>query len=137
MLQAFLAATIVVAPMSLELSIPPRVRAGEPVPVTLTVTNRSSRPLTLYLKGRPVAFDVVVRKDHEVVWRRLEGATIAMILRVEALPPGGSLRFQDVWSQLTNAGVPVEPGDYTVTGALPTDRPQPLRTSPVTLHISP
>jgi len=124
--------------MTIHLSVPARVPAGEPVPVTLTVTNPSSTPLTLYLKGRPVAFDVVVRrKDGEVIWRRLEGATIAMILQVKTLPPGGSLRFEDVWSQRTNAGAPVGPGDYTMTGELPTDRPEPLRTSPVPLHIDP
>jgi hypothetical protein len=124
--------------MRLQISVPARVRAGEPVPVTLTVTNQSDVPLTLHLMGRPEAFDVVVRRaGGEVVWRRLEGATIAMILRVETLAPGDSLRFEDVWLHRTNAGIPVEPGDYTVTGELPTARPGPLRTSPAPLHIDP
>jgi len=124
--------------MTLHLSVPPRVRAGEPVPVTLSVTNSGTTPLTLYLKGRPIAFDVVVRrKDGEIVWRRLHGATIAMVLRVETVSPGDSLRLEDVWPQRTQAGDPVEPGDYTVTGELPTDGPEPLRSAAAPLRIDP
>ncbi len=139
MLQAAIfAAALVLDSMSLHLSVPARVRAGEPVPVTLSVTNRGTTPLTLYLKGRPTAFDIVVRrKDGTVVWRRLRGATVVMVLRVETVPPGGSLRFEDAWPQQSQAGTPVEPGDYTVTGELPTDQPQPLRTAPTPLHIDP
>ena len=124
--------------MTLHVSVPARVRAGEPVPVTLSVTNSGTTPLTLYLKGRPIAFDVVVRrKDGEIVWRRLHGATIAMVLRVETVSPGDSLRLEDVWPQRTQAGDPVEPGDYTVTGELPTDGPEPLRSAAAPLRIDP
>ncbi len=124
--------------MTLHISVPPRIRAGEPVAVTLSVTNHGTKPLTLYLKGRPVAFDVIVRRKHgPVVWRRLSGKTIAMVLRVETVPPGGSLRFEEVWSQRTQAGAPVEPGDYTVTGELPTDGPEPLRSAAAPLRIDP
>ena len=124
--------------MTLHLSVPPQVRAGEPVPVTLSATNRGTTPLTLYLKGRPIAFDIVVRrKDGEIVWRRLRGATIAMVLRVETVPPGDSLRFEETWPQRTQSGAPVQPGDYTVTGELPTDGPEPLRSAPAPLRIDP
>jgi uncharacterized protein (DUF58 family) len=135
---AVFAAVLALDSMTLHLSVPPRVRAGEPVPVTLSVTNRGTTPLTLYLKGRPIAFDVVVRrKGGEIVWRRLHGATIAMVLRVETVPPGDSLRLEDVWPQRTQAGAPVEPGDYTVTGELPTDGPEPLRSAAAPLRIDP
>jgi uncharacterized protein (DUF58 family) len=133
-----LAATLVLDSMTLHVSVPPHVRTGEPVPVTLSVTNRGRTPLTLYLKGRPIAFDVVVRrKGGETVWRRLHGATIAMVLRVETIPPGESLRLEDVWPQRNQAGAPVEPGDYTVTGELPTDGPEPLRSAAAPLRIDP
>jgi uncharacterized protein (DUF58 family) len=135
---AVLAAALVLDSMTLHLSVPPRVRAGEPVPVTLSVTNRGTTPLTLYLKGWPIAFDVVVRrKGGEIVWRRLRGATITMVLRVETVPPGDSLRLEEVWPQRTQAGAPVEPGDYTVTGELPTDGPEPLRSAAAPLRIDP
>jgi uncharacterized protein (DUF58 family) len=132
------AAALVLDSMTLHLSVPPRVRAGEPVPVALSVTNRGTAPLTLYLKGRPIAFDVVVRrKSGEIVWRRLHGATIAMVLRVETLSPGDSLRLEGAWPQRTQAGTRVEPGDYTVTGELPTDGPEPLRSAAAPLRIDP
>ncbi|HEX3233082.1 MAG TPA: BsuPI-related putative proteinase inhibitor [Gemmatimonadales bacterium] len=135
---AALAATLVLDSMTLHLSVPAHVRAGEPVPVTLSVTNSGASPVTLYLKGRPTAFDIIVRrKGGAVVWRRLRGATLVMVLRVETVPAGGSLLFEDVWHQETQAGAPVEPGDYTVTGELPTDQPEPLRTAPVLLRIDP
>jgi intracellular proteinase inhibitor BsuPI len=124
--------------MTLRLAVPTRVRVGEPVPVTLSVTNRGATPLTLYLKGRPIAFDIVVRrKGGEIIWRRLHGATIAMVLRVETVPPGDSMQLEDVWPQRTQAGAPVQPGDYTVTGELPTDGPEPLRSAAAPLRIDP
>ncbi|MFL5494329.1 MAG: BsuPI-related putative proteinase inhibitor [Gemmatimonadales bacterium] len=135
---AVFATALVLDSMTLHLTVPPRVRAGEPVPITLTVTNRGTTPRTLYLKGRPIAFDIVVRrKGGEVVWRRLRGATIAMVLRVETVPPGDSLRFEETWPQRTQSGAPAEPGDYTVTGELPTDGPEPLRSAAAPLRIDP
>ena len=135
---AVFAAALVLDSMTLHLSVPPRVRAGEPVPITLSVTNRGATPLTLYLKGRPIAFDVVVRrKGGEIVWRRLRGATIAMVLRVETVAPGDSLRFKENWPQRTQSGAPAGPGDYTVTGELPTDGPKPLRSAAAPLRIDP
>jgi hypothetical protein len=129
---------MVLQSMRLQILVPARVRAGEPVPLSFTVTNESNTPLTLHLTGRPEAFHVVVRRTGgEVVWRRPEGATIAMILRVETLAPGGSPRFEDVWSQRTNTGIPARAGDYTVTGELPTAKPGQLQTSPAALHIDP
>ncbi len=133
-------AVISLAPDSLQLKItvPARVRAGEPVPVSLRVTNHGNAPVTLYLQGRPIAFEVVVRRTSgDVVWRRLEGATVAMILQVRTLAPGESLGFNDVWSQQTRAGTPVKPGDYTVTAELPIEGHRPLRTTSVPLHIDP
>jgi hypothetical protein len=135
---AVFAAVLVFDSMTLHLTVPPRVRVGEPVPVVLGVTNHSNAPLTLYLKGRPIAFDVVVRREGGgIVWRRLHGATIAMVLRVETLAPGDSLRLEEIWPQRTQAGAPVEPGDYTVTGELPTDGPAPLRSAAAPLRIDP
>ena len=42
---------------------PASVRAGEPVPIELVLTNRTERPLTLYLQGRPLAFDISVSRE--------------------------------------------------------------------------
>ncbi len=120
------------------LVVPPEVRAGEPVPMTLRATNATDRPLTLYLRGRPVAFDLVVAgTDGTVLWRRLAGAVISMVLQVRTLAPGETLEFKDTWKQATKAGHRVLPGEYVVTGELPTDGPRPFVTAPVALRILP
>jgi Intracellular proteinase inhibitor len=121
--------------MTVELSVPDRVRAGEPVPITVRATNRGTAPATLYLRGRPIAFDVIVTDARgKIVWRRLEGATITMILQVRELKPGESLTLEDVWPQHNNAGAAVEPGEYHLKAQLLTDT-EPLESASVSLRI--
>jgi hypothetical protein len=124
--------------MRFEIVLPDSVRVGEPVPVTLRLTNTGREPLTVYLQGRPIAFDLTVRRlDGTIVWRRLEGEVVSAILAVRQLEPGASLEFEEVWRQVSNAGEAVPPGDYRVTGAVPTDAPEPLETSAALLRIVP
>ena len=119
-----------------ELEVPREVSAGTPVPMTLRVTNTSDRPLELYLRGRPIAFDLAVRQsDGSLVWRKLAGAMIAMVLQLKTLAPGETLELKDVWRQQTTDGSPARPGDYTVTGSLLTDSQASLDSPPVPLHI--
>lgn len=115
---------------------PPSVRAGEPIPIELVLTNRTERPITLYLQGRPLAFDVTVtREDGRVVWRRLEGQIVSAILAVRALAPAESLTFQVVWDGRLPGGAAIPPGRYRITGSLPTDQPEGLTTPPVPLQV--
>lgn len=124
--------------MRFEVVVPDSVRLGAPVPIVLRVTNTGDQPLTLYLQGRPLAFDIAVSdRSGRLVWRRLEGEVLQSILAIRTLEPGGSLELKAVWTQETNAGGRVPPGDYLVAGSLPTDRPEPLRTGPRTLRITP
>jgi hypothetical protein len=124
--------------MRFEIVLPDSVRAGEPVPVTLRLTNTGREPLTIYLQGRPIAFDVTVRRpDGTIVWRRLEGEVVSAILAVRQLEPGASLEFEEVWRQVSNAGEAVPPGDYRVTGVLPGDASEAFQTSPALLRIVP
>ena len=122
----------------LQMVLPARVHVGEEVPITLRLTNMSRLPVTTYLQGRPVTFDVIVsRADSSVVWRRLQGSFVSAILQVRTLPPGESLEFKEKWSQRGNSGKPVPPGEYLVTGILPTDPPAKLQTAAVPLRIEP
>ena len=124
--------------MTLHLVLPARVRLGEKVPITLQLKNTSRKPATAYLQGRPVAFDIIItRRDGTPVWRRLEGAVVPAVLQVGSLAPGAVLEFHDTWPQRTNLGAAVGPGDYLVTGVLPTDPPAELRTRPARLRILP
>jgi hypothetical protein len=123
--------------LRLSLGVPAHSAAGTPVPFTLTVENVSGRPLDLYLRGRTIAFDIVVLDSAGVpVWRRLEGEMIPAILRLDALAPGQLLELSDQWDQRDNAGRPASAGDYTAYGEVLTEG-APLRTPHVTLRITP
>ena len=123
--------------LRLELLAPAEVRASDPVPITLRLTNVSDRPADAHFLGRTIAFDLVVaRADGAVVWRRLAGAAIPSILQIRTLAPGESLELGDVWDQRTDAGARAGPGEYTVQGILPSDAPEPLRTPVVPLRIA-
>ena len=107
------------------------VPRGESVTIELRLTNTGDRPVTLYLTGRSITFDLIVaRPDGVVVWRRLEHVASQQILQVKTLTPGETLELKHRW-QATAV-----PGDYTLTGVIPTDG-HPLRTAPVRLQVTP
>jgi hypothetical protein len=121
----------------LQIVLPAHVHVGEEVPITLRLTNMSHLPVTAYLQGRPVTFDVIIsRADSSVVWRRLEGSFVSAVLQVRTLAPGESLELRETWSQRNSSGGLVAPGEYLVTGVVPTDPPAKLQTS-VPLRIEP
>jgi hypothetical protein len=119
-----------------EIDLPPQVRVGAPVRITLRASNAGAEPLDLYLRGREIAFDITVTSENgEIVWRRLEGRTVPAILQVRTLSPGESLELGDMWDQQTNAGRPAEPGLYSVEGTFLTDSRRPGRTPSAPLQI--
>jgi hypothetical protein len=125
-----------VAPLRFEIVLPDSIRQGEPVPITLLLTNPGPKPATVYLGGRPTAFDIVItRTDGTPVWRRLNGAVINAILQVRILAPGETLEFSDTWRQQDERGRQIKAGEYRVTGVLPSDPPEKLRTPTASLHV--
>ncbi|HEX2218738.1 MAG TPA: BsuPI-related putative proteinase inhibitor [Gemmatimonadales bacterium] len=121
--------------MRVDLVVPPKAAAGQPVPITLRIANTGKRPIELHLQGRTITFDVIVEQSGAVVWRRLEGATVPAILQIRVLGPGEVIELKDVWRQTDATGGQVAPGDYTVRGSVPTDG-KPLRTAAVALRIT-
>ena len=116
---------------------PDSVRSGQPVPIMLRLVNTGKAPVTMYLQGRPLAFDITIRRpDGRTVWRRLEGQVVSAILAVRPLEPGGALTFEETWDQASDTGQRVPPGEYVITGTLPTDG-VPLETPPRRLRIVP
>jgi hypothetical protein len=123
--------------LRLETDVPSQVRAGERVPIALRAVNTGTTALELYLMGRSVTFDITVSgPDGAVVWRRLEGETLPMILQLRILAPGETLALRHDWDQRTPRGQIVSPGTYVVQGALLTDA-QPLRTPAASFRIVP
>jgi hypothetical protein len=123
--------------LRLALEAPDRVRPGEEVTLTLRVENVSGRPLDLYLRGRTIAFDLVVTDEAgDPVWSRLRGELIPAILRVEHLEPGGHLVLQDSWHLERDSGEPVPSGSYRILGLLLTEG-EPLSTPTRTMVVEP
>ena len=120
--------------MRVEIVVPPKVAAGVPVPIAIRIGNPTARPIELHLQGRTVVFDLIVSREDEVVWRRLEGESVTAILQLRMLAPGEVLELKDTWQQKDGAGRTVGPGEYSVTGVVPTDA-APIRAGPVTLTI--
>lgn len=122
--------------LSLAIRVPRRVSPGETVPVILRVENTSGRAIDLYLRGRTIAFDVVVTDADGEVWRRLEDEVIPAILRIETLEAGGLLELEASWDQRSNAGEPVPAGEYRVRGEVLTED-DPLVTPAARLRVDP
>ena len=123
--------------LRLRLEVPREARLGATVPITLRVENVTDRPLELYLRGRTIAFDIIVARadDGAVVWRRLEDEVIQGIVQLHVLAPGETMELRAMWDQRTKRGRRVGAGAYTVRGLLLTDEPTPLETSAVPLRI--
>ena len=121
--------------MRLELALPAEVPAGTPVPMVLRLHN-DGPAADLVLQGRPVAFDLVVaRPDGTVVWRRLAHAMIPAILALRRLGAGESVEWRDAWGQVDDQGDRVPPGEYLVTGRLPTEPGTHLTSPTVRLRV--
>ena len=119
-----------------QIQAPDSVPEGDEVPVILRLLNVTEEPVELRLTGRPVAFDVEVeRVGGDIVWRRLHGRAVSMILQLRELAPGEVLEFSAAWEQQTNEGDRAGPGTYRIRGVLPTDQPDPLTTPWAALRI--
>ena len=121
----------------LALEVPPLVRQGDVVPITLHVTHPGPDALELYLTGRAATMDVEVARadDGAVVWRRLAGAVLQQILQLRVLWPGERFDLHASWDQRDANGAPVPAGDYRVRAFLLTDALEPPATEAARLSI--
>jgi hypothetical protein len=123
--------------LRLRLAVPGQCLTGESVPIRLTIENAGEQSLDLYLLGRTITFDVIVtRAGGDTVWRRLEGAIVPAILRIETLAPGATIELTDTWDQRDDRGLAVPPGDYGIHAELLTET-KPLASRRVPLRIHP
>lgn len=121
--------------LRLTLSTPDEVESGERVPMVLRAENVAGRTLELYLRGRTIAFDIVVEDEAGgQVWRRLEGEIVPAILRIEPLAPDDTLTLTHTWDQRGDDGRPVGPGLYTVRARLLTEE-DPISFPPAALRV--
>ena len=105
-------------PLTAELaidSLPLGVPYGEPLPMTLSITNASDQPVErTYNSGQRYDF-VVLDSTGMEVWRwSHDMAFIEIILQV-TFDPDEKVTYREVWNQQTNDGEQVEPGIYGLT----------------------
>jgi uncharacterized protein (DUF58 family) len=93
-------------------------RAGEPVKITITATNKSRAVLDL-LFGSGQSYDINITDiNKKAVWHWSYGKVFTMAVRHVTLPPHKSLKYNFTWKQLDNQGRRVKPGKYFVQGRL-------------------
>jgi hypothetical protein len=121
--------------LSIELDATDAAPLGAPVLITIRVKNLGKIPLELYLRGREIAYDIAIMgSGGETVWRRLEGAIVPAILRLEILEPGGVIELRDSWNQRDRAGELVPPGVYTILARVLSERDD-LEPSPAKIRL--
>ena len=108
--------------VQVSLVVPDTVRSGDKVPMAIRLTNTTTSPLELYLRGREITFDIVIRDlAGNEVWRLLQGDPILAILQLRALAPGETLELRHEWDQQTRLRGQAPEGTYTVRGDVVTD----------------
>ncbi len=90
---------------------------GEPVELTLSVTNPGPTPITLTAPSSQ-RYDFTVLKDGTEVWRWSAGRMFLTVLTDLTIPPGETRAFTETWDQRDQSGRPVSPGEYVVVGVL-------------------
>jgi hypothetical protein len=107
-------------PLRLTLAVPPVIRAGDPVPLTLTVENISGSTLELYLTGRHPTADITVEDEAgTTVWHNLERRAVQTILLLKPLQAGETMTLQEVWDSPPSSA----PGEYIATAQLLGEQP--------------
>lgn len=105
-----------------KLVVPDTVAPGQLVPMTLRLTNPTDAARDLYLRGRDVTFDIVVRDSAgNEVWRRLPADPIPAILQLRTLGPGETLELRHDWNQVSRHGLRAPDGAYSVRAEVLTD----------------
>ncbi|MBN3033194.1 MAG: hypothetical protein JW873_03785 [Candidatus Saganbacteria bacterium] len=106
------------SPLTLKLLTDKSVyRAGEPVKMTLSVKNRSGRPVAGRLSSAQKYDFIITDKAGKVVWRWSAGKVFALMITPFKLGPGGTASYEAGWAGTAR----VKPGKYSVKGALRLD----------------
>lgn len=109
--------------LSARLVAPAEVNVGDKAKLSLTVYNKSSSEVQIFLGGNELAFDPIVRQGSVSVWQRsiTDGVIMGGLLAIR-FAPGDSLTFEAVWPLTDSDGHPVSPGVYEITALLKDDQ---------------
>ena len=109
---------------------------GEPINITLTITNISNQTINFTHSGQD--FDFLVYNDtNNLVYQWSKGKAFPMIVFIMPLNPQGNTTGTYIWQQTSNnqsnQDTPVSPGTYTIVGE--TGTTYALQTKPIQITI--
>jgi hypothetical protein len=92
---------------------------GEPISVSIAVRNDNPEAMEISFASSQ-RFDILLT-DAELrrIWIWSADRVFAAELGLEKLPPGGELKYAEIWEQANDDGQPVPPGNYLVFGQIP------------------
>jgi len=96
-----------------------RFRRGEIVPLSITIANLGKRTITLPFSTTQ-RFDFQIYRNHRLVWKWSKGENFVRDASPVVIGPGEKMTFSATWSQISNNGVAVGPGSYSLVGFVTT-----------------
>jgi len=114
-------ATVVNGSLELTVSVEKTVYSvGEPVNITLTITNISSQTFNFTHTGMDFDF-IVINGTNNLVYQWSIGRAFPLFVMIEPLQPGENVTAKYVWSQTCNGNASIEglsasPGTYYIVG---------------------
>jgi hypothetical protein len=105
---------------------------GEPIVMTLEVTNKADRTVTLTF---PTAqrYDFIIKKGKQTIWQWSAGRMFAQVVGRYELAPGDTISYEYTWDQTGADGTKPGLGAYTIEGLLMLSPP--FRVGPKTFGI--
>jgi hypothetical protein len=89
---------------------------GDAISMALSLTNCDNRQARIfYTDGQRYEF-IVKDEENREIWRWSQGMVFTQALGEEALEPGATVTYTEVWDQRDQNGEQVEPGRYEISG---------------------
>ena len=105
---------------------------GEPIVMTIEVTNKAERTITLTFPSAQ-RYDFIVKKGKETIWQWSAGRMFAQVVGRYEIAPGETLAYEYTWDQAAQDGTKPGLGAYTIEGLLMLSPP--FRVGPKTFGI--
>jgi hypothetical protein len=92
-------------------------KPGETVLITMTLHNQLGTSQE-YLFTSAQRYDVMIKRDGEIVYRWSEDRLFAQVITKLVIAPEDSRVFKAEWNLVNNHGEKVPPGIYTIYGGI-------------------
>ncbi len=90
---------------------------GEPIVMTLEVTNKAGRAINLTFPSAQ-RYDFIVKQGKRTIWQWSAGRTFAQVVGSHELAPGETISYEYTWDQTAADGTKPALGAYTIEGLL-------------------